>query len=69
MFLTAADAPPVNRFSGIPLGEGETIIARKDRRIEFVNLGQGIFMEVYGNNITGNIATGHRSPRWEQLCF
>ncbi|QUJ02626.1 hypothetical protein KCP75_08805 [Salmonella enterica subsp. enterica] len=27
--------------------------------IEFVNLGQGIFMEGYGNNITGNIATGH----------
>lgn len=35
MFLTAADAPPVNRFSGIPLAEGDTIIARKDRRIFF----------------------------------
>ncbi|SQI70822.1 Uncharacterised protein [Salmonella enterica] len=35
MFLSEADAPPVNRFSDFPLGEGETIIARKDRRIFF----------------------------------
>ncbi len=33
--------------------------ATRQMVIEFVNLGQGIFMEGYGNNaITGNIATG-----------